>query len=509
MKGAFRQSMGWLHTWGGLSVGWILFFMFLTGTLGYFDTEIDRWMQPERPLTRSAITADRAAALAVDRLRRDAPDAEGWRILLPYGREVLDLRLFWRARPAAPGEQGAIGFAVLDPETGDPVRYRDTGGGNLLYEMHYRLHYLPSGFAYWVVGLCAMLMFVAILTGVIVHKRIFRDLFTFRPGPGQRSWLDAHNALAVFALPFHVMITWSGLVFFMSLYMAPVISATYGTAGHAQEAFFDELLGHDDIPGQTGRPAVLVALDAPIARAESAMGAGEVRRIDIHHPGGVHARIVIAGGPLTPTGRQTELTFDGTTGALIRETGPRSAASATWQSLLALHEGLFAGPVLRWLYFLSGIAGTAMIGAGLVLWTAKRRPRIGEAFGFRLVERLNIGTIAGLPVAIAAYFWANRLIPVGIEGRAAWEAHSMFAVWAALLGHAFLRPTSRGWREQLWLAAAAFGLLPLLNALTTDRHLGVTLAAGAWDLAGFDLTALVCGTASAAAAWRVTPRPAG
>ena len=168
--------------------------------------------------------------------------------------------------------------------------------------------------------------------------------------------------------------------------------------------------------------------------------------------------------------------------------------------MLGLHEGLFAGPVLRWLYFLSGLMGTAMIGAGLVLWTTKRRARIGDTLGFRLVERLNIGTVAGLPIAVAAYFWANRLIPVGIEGRAAWEAHAMFIVWGLMLAHAFVRRPARGWGEQLWLGAAAFGLIPVLNWLTTDRHLGVTLSAGAWDLAGFDLTVLALGLAFAASA---------
>ena len=29
MKEGFRQSMSWLHTWGGLITGWILFFVFL------------------------------------------------------------------------------------------------------------------------------------------------------------------------------------------------------------------------------------------------------------------------------------------------------------------------------------------------------------------------------------------------------------------------------------------------------------------------------------------------
>ena len=46
----FRQSMAGLHTWLGVLVGWLLYFMFITGTVGYLDTEIDRWMRPELPM---------------------------------------------------------------------------------------------------------------------------------------------------------------------------------------------------------------------------------------------------------------------------------------------------------------------------------------------------------------------------------------------------------------------------------------------------------------------------
>ena len=40
------QSLSWLHTWDGLVFGWILFSIFLTGTLAAFDKEIDGWMRP-------------------------------------------------------------------------------------------------------------------------------------------------------------------------------------------------------------------------------------------------------------------------------------------------------------------------------------------------------------------------------------------------------------------------------------------------------------------------------
>jgi uncharacterized iron-regulated membrane protein len=46
MKSGFRQCMAWLHTWTGLVAGWVLFFVFVTGTVGYFQSEVNRWMRP-------------------------------------------------------------------------------------------------------------------------------------------------------------------------------------------------------------------------------------------------------------------------------------------------------------------------------------------------------------------------------------------------------------------------------------------------------------------------------
>lgn len=508
MKGAFRPSMAWLHTWAALVVGWILFFMFLTGTLGYFDTEIDRWMQPERPLTVAHVSTAEAVDVGLRRLRDLAPGAAQWSVLPPNGRERLDLRIRWRADIDGAARRGSV---TLDPTTWEPAAYRETGGGQLLYRMHYDLHYMPVVVARWASGICAMLMFAAIVTGVITHKKIFSDFFTLRWGSGQRSWLDLHNALGVMALPFHLMITYTGLVFIAYLYVSPIIAASYGAGLANRNVFIAEMFAVSAPRPEiepAGRAAPLAPIAPLVSEAERRWGKGQVREIDIYHPGDANARISMTVGPLTPSRHHGELLFDGVSGELLShsEDPPRSAPKIAVDTLLALHEGLFAGPVLRWLYFLSSLMGTAMIGAGLVLWTAKRRAKIGETFGFKLVERLNIGTIAGLPVAIAAYFWANRLIPVDFAGRAAWEAHAMFIVWAALLLHPIFRPAPRAWIEQLWLAAAAFGLLPLLNVLTTDRHLGVTLAAGVWELAGFDLTVLAVGLAFALASWRIGRR---
>jgi len=170
-----------------------------------------------------------------------------------------------------------------------------------------------------------------------------------------------------------------------------------------------------------------------------------------------------------------------------------------------LHEGNFADWPLRWLYFLSGLGGCAMIGTGLVLWASKRQAKAGLAT--RWITRLNVGVIVGLWPAIAAYFWANRLLPTGLADRSAWEMHALFSTWALLLVHGCIRPHRAAWREQLWLSAAACLLIPVLDALTTDRHLAISLPAGDFVLAAFDATAMVIGLAFAAAAIKVAARP--
>ena len=46
MKDTLSKSMAWLHTWSGLVVGWLLFVIFVGGTIACFDKELDDWAQP-------------------------------------------------------------------------------------------------------------------------------------------------------------------------------------------------------------------------------------------------------------------------------------------------------------------------------------------------------------------------------------------------------------------------------------------------------------------------------
>jgi uncharacterized iron-regulated membrane protein len=506
MKEGFRQAMAWLHTWAGLIFGWLLFAIFLTGTLAYFKDEITHWMQPE--VQAHPLDDARSLAVAQRYLQQQAPTAAHWFITLPTRRDP-GLSVMWQDK-VDPGKRGNFTQKILDPVSGQAVQARESMGGEFFYRFHFQLQ-MPYPWGRWLSTIAAMVMFVALITGIITHKKIFKDFFTFRPRKGQRSWLDGHNAVGVLVLPFHLMITYSSLVIFMNMVMPAPIMASYG---NDSRAFFNEVFPSSDNAPALDQPGTLLALWPMYQQAQQQWAGGHVGRLAVNNPSDVNASVNVfrAGSDSVVHDFGSSLSFSGTTGELLRASGEPSLPAVIGGGFYGLHMGHFAGPVLRWLYFVCGLAGTAMIGTGLVIWLGKRQLKHAKTgvmpFELRLVEVLNIASMSGLVIAIALFFWANRLLPVSFAERSDWEVRAFFIAWALSLLHALLRRGRPAWVEQLSVGALLLMAIPLVNALTTSHHLGVSLVSGDWAMAGFDLTCLACGLFLGWAAWKMQHRAA-
>ncbi|KAG1454724.1 hypothetical protein G6F57_015448 [Rhizopus arrhizus] len=148
-----------------------------------------------------------------------------------------------------------------------------------------------------------------------------------------------------------------------------------------------------------------------------------------------------------------------------------------------------------------------MVATGLVLWTVKRRTQLPDParphLGFRIVERLNIGFVTGLPVAMLAFLWGNRLLPLDVANRSDAEVKVFFYAWAACVVHAMLRPARRGWVEQLALAGALALGLPLYNLVVWQGGAVSALANGDGAKAGIDIGLLLIGASLLWAARKV------
>ena len=509
MKDGFRQQMSWLHTWCGLTAGWVLCAIFLTGTLAVFRQPITQWMEA-RPVVQDAAVGDRAAVLraATTHLAANAGKARFWRIELP-GENGGPVLLVWQG-----GGPVALNPATGAPLTGEQAASRKTEGGRHFMSFHYMLQADTPG--YWLVGWASMCMLVALVTGVVVHKRIFKDFFTFRPGKGQRSWLDAHNATAVLALPFLFMIVYTGLTFFYTSYMPWPLQAVYGQDGYQRYQL--ELDGEQAAARRPrgGAPAAMQDLALLVPQAEGLM-ARPARRVLVEQPGRA-GMVVRVFGPAddhraaTIAHTLSSVAFDGVTGAVIEVKTPRvnepTSSADVHEVLKALHLVRFGGWSMKWLYFISGLLGTAMMATGTILFCVKRRKKSEQEFGratagvYRVIEALNVAAIAGIAVACIGYFYANRLLPVEWTDRALWEIRAFLWLWLATLLHALVRPSMRAWVEQLAAGAVLCLLLPLLNYLTTGQHLLAYATAGDGQRAGVELVALGFGVMLAVMARR-------
>ena len=493
MKQTLTQSMAWLHTWGGLIVGWLLFVIFLTGTLAVFDQEIDNWMNPELPAHQ--LTDEQAVQRALGYLSEHEPGAKQWGISLPYARSP-------QLQASTGGRRDGVSV-TLDPNSGDVLPVRETVGGRFFFLFHFTLH-MPRMIGIYLVGALAMGMLAALVSGIVIHKKFFKEFFTFRPAKGQRSWLDAHNASAVLLLPFHLMITYSGLAIFLVIYMPAAMDALFD--GN-REAFFK---AQDTAPPaleikrpQAVEPAPLVAIAPLLAKAREVMG--PLSGVSISNPGQSNAEIQIRPilGNRIALIKGGGMRFDGVTGEQL--SGPTEMRSTvlTHRVVSGLHFAQFGGYPMRWLYFICGLISSAMIGSGLVLFTVKRRrkyaseSRVAQVL-YRVVEAINVTVMAGLSLACISLLWGNHLLPAGMAQRSDAELNVFFGVWALSLLHALIRPRMQAWREQLALAGVMCLTLPLLSLATVNQP---------WALhssMGLELTAMALGALLLWACWKVS-----
>lgn len=453
VRPGFRQAMTWLHDWSGLIAGWLLLVIAAAGTLSVWRQELDAWTHPE--LARGAVDQAAAGQAAVDWLQAHAGRAPAWYLDLADARSPGTLA-FW----ATP--DGGFAQRTLSAETGSPDGIRDSLGGEFFYRLHFELQ-LPYPWGRLLAAAAGEMLLVVLLTGIVAHARIFKDFFTFRTGKGQRSWLDGHVVLGVLALPFHLMIAFTGVVTLIGLFMPWGGVAAFAGDRAALARALDPAAERP----LSGRPAPLAPVAPMLRAAEARFGGAGISTVNVVHPGDAAATVVVAQGESPGIAvQERSITFDGVTGRPLASFVQGRPAMRVYDLLYGLHMGRFAGLASRWLYFLSGLMLTGAIATGLVLWTVKRRRPHGS--GHTLVEKLNAGVIGGMPAAFAGFLLANRLLPGHLADRAGWEVRIVFGLWAAALVLAGVAPARRSWT---WLLGA--GALLCLAAVAGDAGLPV------------------------------------
>ncbi len=539
MFNSFRQAMAWLHTWFGLVLGFVLMAAFFFGALSVFDREIDRWSIPAtriepqpmpsfdavlRPaFERMQPTAEAIAAMR-PMVNGDMPqrfDQVGsWSAYTTHRDPVLALYAGYDVPNAKNPDEQIWAYATIDPRNGKalPDDQLKIGSG-FFFPLHYGLTLDWKNLGVWIVGFSALVMLAALVSGVVMHRKLFREFFTFRPDKARlRSVLDLHNLTGVVALPFHFFFALTGLLIFAGTYYFPV--------GHTQLHGLHDL--HEQVEArETGLPhtragvaAGLASVDAMVAQAQRRWQAhdkaGDVGFLVLQHVGDANGYVsVYRAGTDRIALVGDGIHFKAATGELIREDPPATPVARMNEFLTGLHLQHFRHWLLRWLYVLGGLAGATCIATGFIFFVEKRKRQHAQQGrqGARIVDALAVTTVTGMVLATLGILIANRLLPEALPARGDWERYAFWGTWALALVHAGWRsaPVARGlvnpaWREQCW-AIALFALAAvLLNGMTTGDHLLRTLAQGYWPVAGVDLSLLATAVIAVMAARKVGQR---
>ncbi len=530
MKQSFTHAMAWLHTWLGLVLGFVLMAAFFFGALSVFDREIDRWAIPETRFDPQPMPSFDTLLQPVYAQLKPHPEdmaATQERVIgaLPPP-ETLPMSSLWaytthrdpvlrigaefdvpnKLKDDADEHAHVHGWATIDPRTGkflvdDKLKI----GSNWFYPMHYSLNWSWLTLGYWLVGLAGFAMLVALVSGVIMHRKIFREFFTFRPWKRtQRSALDLHNLTGVVALPFHFFFAFTGLVIFAGSLYFPVSHTLLKPLHKQHEVLEAERTGLPHEPA--GIAAPLASVDAMVAEAKRRWAArdmpGEVGFLRIEHLGDANGYVSLyrAGSDQVALVGQA-IHFKASSGEVLREEPPPSPVGGINEFLTGLHLQHFEHWTLRWLYVLGGLLGCVCIATGFIFFVEKRKRKHAESGsqGSRIVDALAVTTVTGMLIATIGMLVVNRLLPAEMAGKGEWEKLAFWGFWILALGHALVRsrPVAQArmnpaWREQCWsiavLAVAAVGL----NWLSTGDHLLKTvIGAPYWAVAGVDLSLLV------------------
>lgn len=463
-----------VHIWVGISCGLMLFVAFYAGAVTMFEKPLERWATPPVQLAPPPPLEDAERLLTA--VLAQHPEAAARHSIIVTPTPEQPARVIWATRGERPRQLVEYGASFAPDGSLQTQRLRKAEAAALVDRMHQLLGLpLPDGIARNVMGAVALAYAVALLSGLIVLlPTLAKDVFALRAGTRniKRMWLDAHNALGIFSLPFHLMIALTSVVFaFHDPFYDTQAKVLYGGG--------IDWGAHEEAPTGT---APLPANEL-LARANAQLPGFEVYSFSFQRDEDGHLEAGITGldlrhGTRARTYMRTHL--DPFTGTVDTHDlpGRMDGWDEAVNAFFALHFGSYGGNPVRWLYVLMGLAGAMLFYTGNLLWVESRRRKqrgaetVAQKRSAWLLGCLTVGIALGSVAGISATVAAAKWLPARVGDLAFWHQAIYYAVFFASVAWAFARGAGRGAVELLWACALLTLAIPLSSV------------AGAWGVGG-------------------------
>lgn len=505
MKTATLRSLQTVHTWTGLIAGFALFIAFYAGALTVFHADIAAWQNPP---WQSEEDADVPLAMLIERFIAEHPQAkDDFGIVLP-GDASHAAYAYWQ-------EDNQARFATYS-HMASPSH--DEGHAGSLADFIYALHDslgLPVVGLY-LMGIVSLLYGLALLSGLLIHlPRLLGDLFALRVGHNlKRLWQDAHNAIGVVSLPFHIIFAVTGALLCL---FTVLLAALNGLAfnGKLYEAYAQAI---NTAPPRAAShvTAPMLPPDKLIERARQAASAGDVSSFEpdyLHYMryGDRSAVVEVRGLSQHTLGTYGTVALSAVDGnVLAMHVGSTHTINGISNSAVyALHFGSFGGRTVQWLYFALGLAGAFLFYSGNLLWIESRRKRrhIDQPRRIRVMARATIGVCIGACLGISGAFaatWGAGYLGIDVA------LPQRIACYGLFLGaciYVCMRPIPRAAVELLLATAVLTIGVASADLICNADMLVRDPSSQRYSVLGVDLTALCLGLVFVAFA-RATARRA-
>lgn len=163
------------HKQIGLIFGYISFWIFFTGTIGYYRDDITIFMSEY--LYKFDYKNSDYINLGLDYFKDSK--AEVIRISKPSSTNPY-ISLSWKDKISDKETKRNRKVAFLDPQTGKEIKLTPTSGGKFLTSLHYNLWYIDMRTGRTITCFLGIVMMFLFITGVVIHKRFIKDFFVIR-----------------------------------------------------------------------------------------------------------------------------------------------------------------------------------------------------------------------------------------------------------------------------------------------------------------------------------------
>ena len=447
-----------VHTWTGIVCGFVLFIAFYAGALTMFEEPLSRWAAS--PARAALSPLDRSPQLIKETLAARA-DARKEFTLHLHDDAQIPARITWTK---GRGDRQPWTADYTEDGSLRVVQAKPSGLAQFIDHLH-RTGGLPGDaeVTEFIMGLVSLAYAVALVSGtIILLPSLVKDFFALRVGKNlKRMWLDAHNAIGIASLPFHIVIAVTAMIFGLhdKIYDIQEKLVYNGNMAQIMKASSPNNAVRPD-----KQPADMLSPQDLLARVRDFAPEFEPVSMQYRAPGTMGATVRVSGNDARfMLRREGFLLMSPVTGQIVDTSyfpGKQNSWTEPVSAAFSLHFGTFGGEPVRWAYLALGLGGAVLFYTGNLLWieTRRKNQRGGEpVLQTRAAYWLSAGTVgvcvgsmAGISVIIAA----AKLL------HGEWHMPLYYTVFVVCCGWAFWRGAARAGAELLWFAALATLLIP-------------------------------------------------